>query len=64
MPKIKVVRATARELQQSLRARDYVVGEHHQPGRLRPQKKQPEVLERHPLKHLRGEVELRPSKSD
>lgn len=53
MPKIRVVRATTRELQQSMNARDYV------PDYKRPlenrRAKEPEVLKRYPLRHLRAE---------
>lgn len=51
MPKIRVVRATPGELQKSMLARDYFPDEpHRQPGRKRPQKKMPEVLQRYPLR--------------
>ena len=50
MPKVRVVRATTRELQRSMNARDYFP-----PKKPMPKKKEPEVLLRHPLKHLRAE---------
>lgn len=45
MPKIRVVRATPRELQQSMRARDWIPS-----AKKKPEKKETEILLRYPLR--------------